>query len=274
MSTQAAPDRFLPREDARLRWRIDGTGPTLVLLHGWALDLDYWRPAVPLLAPHFTLLRFDRRGFGLSGGMPDPAMDVADLTAVMQTAGVQRATLVGMSQGARLALRFAHALPGKVRALVLDGAPALEAEPELPLDELRRLLQSGGRAALHAAIRAHPLMRLARDDEANRQLLDAILARYHGLDLLHPPRALPQADVTAIAAPALLLHGSDDTAGRRQAAAALQSALPQARRIELRDAGHLALLDDPAGYARAVTDFHRELPPDGAWPPGRVLPPG
>ena len=269
MSTQAAPDRLLPRGDAReghacLRWRIDGAGPALVLLHGWALDLDYWHPAVPLLAPHFTLLRFDRRGFGLSGGIPDPTLDIADLIAVMQTAGVQRATLVGMSQGARLALRFACALPAQVRALVLDGAPALEAEPELPLEELRRLLQSAGRTALQAAIRAHPLMQLARDDQANRRLLDAILARYQGLDLLHSSGAVPQADVTAIVTPTLLLHGSDDTAGRRQAAAALQSAMPQARRVELPGAGHLALLDDPAGYARAVIDFHRGLPPEPA----------
>src|SRR5690606_22659175 len=79
MSTQATHDRFLPRDAARLRWRIEGSGPTLVLLHGWALDLDYWEPAVPLLARHFALLRFDRRGFGLSEGRPDPSRDVADL---------------------------------------------------------------------------------------------------------------------------------------------------------------------------------------------------
>lgn len=265
MSTQAAPDQFIEIDTARLRWRLEGAGPALVLLHGWALDLTYWDPLVPLLAGRFTLLRFDRRGFGLSGGVPDPTRDVADLAALMDHAGVSRALLVGMSQGARLALRFAQQVPARTHALVLDGAPALDAEPELPLEALRALLQASGTTALQAAIRAHPLMKLSRETPPSRRLLDVMLSRYRGLDLLHPAPAVAAPDLTTIDAPALVLSGSHDTRERRQAAAALLATLRQPTRVQLAGAGHLALLDAPQAYAEAITGFAEGLP---AWPGG------
>lgn len=259
MSTQTAPDRMLERDGACLRWRIEGTGPALVLLHGWALDLAYFDPAIALLAPQFTLLRFDRRGFGLSTGLPDIHCNVDDLRAVLDAAQVERAVLLGMSQGARLALHFAHRLPARVRALVLDGAPAVDAEPELPLAQFRRRLESGGIAALRADLLAHPLMQL-REGLARRQLLHDMLSRYRGLDLVHPVRRAPAPDLAAIRAPTLVMHGRHDSAARKDAARALGTEIPGARRTELHHGGHLALLDDPAGYCAAVSAFCRELP--------------
>jgi pimeloyl-ACP methyl ester carboxylesterase len=259
MSTQSVEDRTLERDGARLRWRIEGSGPPLVLLHGWPLDLAYFEPAIPLLAPHFTLLRFDRRGFGLSTGLPDIHRNVDDLRAVLDAAGIDRPVLLGMSQGARLALHFAHRLPARVRALVLDGAPAVDAEPELPLAQFRRRLEAGGIAALRAAILAHPFMQL-RDPPGHRDLLRDILHRYAGLDLLHPVHRAGAPDLAAIRVPTLVLNGAHDSAARLDAGRTLCRAIPGARRVELKDAGHLALLDDPAGYAAAVHAFCRGLP--------------
>lgn len=259
MSTQTAQDQMLERDGARLRWRIEGSGPPLVLLHGWPLDLAYFDPVVPLLAPRFTVLRFDRRGFGLSTGLPDIHRNVDDLRAVLDAAGVERPVLLGMSQGARLALHFAHRLPARVRALVLDGAPAVDAEPELPLAQFRRKLEAGGIAALRADILAHPFVRL-RDPARHQQLLREIVDRYTGLDLLHPVRRASPPDLAAIRAPTLVLNGSHDSTARLDAGRALCAVIPGARRVELADAGHLSLLDDPAGYAAAVGAFCRELP--------------
>lgn len=248
-----------------------------MLLHGWALDLDYWDDAVRRLAAQFTLLRFDRRGFGLSQGEPDAARDLTDLVALLDAAGLQRALVIGMSQGARLALHFAAARPARVQALVLDGAPLLDAEPELPLAQFRRTLEHDGLAALQAVIRRHPLMQLQREASGPRGLIDAMLARYRGLDLL-PPRGDPQQrpataksavrlggaplPLHTITAPVLVLNGDADSAGRRLAAASLAAALPDARRVQLPNAGHLALLDTPEAYVQAVTAFAHSLP---AW---------
>lgn len=260
MSTQAVHDRILARDGARLRWRLEGEGPALVLLHGWALDIGYWDPLVALLASQFTVVRFDRSGFGLSEGMPDVTRNVGDLAALLDAAHIDRAVLVGMSQGARLALHFACRHPARVRGLVLDGAPALDAEPEIPAVEYRRLLAQQGIDAVRAAIRAHPLMHLQHDDPAMRQLLDDILARYRGHDLLHSRPRSPPPQFAKLAVPVLILNGSLDSAERRDAGRRLQSALPDARRQELEGAGHLSLLDDPPGYAAAVRGFCTSLP--------------
>ena len=59
----------------------------LMLLHGWPLDLGTWDPLAAQLAVHFTVLRFDRRGFGQSEGLPDIHRNVDDLCAVLDAAG-------------------------------------------------------------------------------------------------------------------------------------------------------------------------------------------
>jgi 3-oxoadipate enol-lactonase len=260
MSTQNEPDRYLPAAGARLRWRLEGQGPAIVLLHGWALDLNYWDALVPLLAPRFQLLRFDRRGFGLSQGLPDIHRNVEDLAAVLDAAGIDRAVLLGMSQGARLALHFAQRHVQRVRGLVLDGAPAVEAETELPLAECRRQLQAGGNSALQATILQLPPMQLRNADATVRSHLQAMVARYQGLDLLNPAAPAAPPDPTAIQAPLLIVNGSLDSAARREAGRQLQRASTTARRVELAGAGHLALLDDPAAYASAVASFIHALP--------------
>jgi pimeloyl-ACP methyl ester carboxylesterase len=250
-------DHYSEHAGARLRWRIEGEGPALVLLHGWALDLSSWSLLAPLLAARFSVLRFDRRGFGLSEGLPDIHQNVEDMRAVMDAAGVRDAALVGMSQGARLALHFAVAHPARVRALVLDGAPEIESESELPLGLYRQRLESAGVAALRAMILTHPLMQLhAPQPEARAALLES-LSHYRGLDLLHPvPRAVAP-DLKRISAPTLVLNGALDSAERRDAGRRMATAITGAERVELPAAGHLAMLDDPVAYAAAVTEFLR-----------------
>jgi pimeloyl-ACP methyl ester carboxylesterase len=261
MSTRTAPDRFLERGDIRLRWRLEGSGPPIALLHGWALDLEYWDPLTTLLAPRFTVLRFDRRGFGLSTGLPGIHSNVDDLAALLAAAAIDRALLVGMSQGARLAIHFALAFPARTRALLLDGAPALEAESDLPLARYRNTLETQGSAVLQADLLLHPLMQLQTPDPASQALLAGCVARYQGLDLLHPARRGRTPGMSAIAAPVLILNGSRDSPARREAGRRLQAAIPGAQRLELPGAGHLAQLDDPLAYAHIVDRFCATLPP-------------
>lgn len=248
-------DHYIEHAGARLRWRVEGSGPAVVLLHGWALDLSIWDLLAPLLGPRFTVLRFDRRGFGLSEGVPDIHRNVDDLQAVMDAAGVQRAALLGMSQGARLALHFALAQPARVSALVLDGAPEVESESELPLAMYRQRLESGGVAALRAMILTHPLMQLHTVQPAARAVLLDCLSHYRGLDLLHPVPRARAPDLARIAAPTLVLNGMLDSEARREAGRRIATAIAGATRVELPDAGHLAPLDAPQAYADAVGGF-------------------
>lgn len=256
----SADDRYLERAGARIRWRLEGAGPPLVLLHGWALDLGYWDAVTPLLELHFTVLRFDRCGFGLSGGVPDIHRNVDDLRALLDAAEIESPALLGMSQGARLALHYTLRFPGTVSALLLDGAPALEAESELPIAQYRRLLEEEGAPAMQAEILAHPLMQLHTPDVTARRILADAVARYRGLDLAQTVSRGRAPDLRTISTPTLILNGALDSRPRRDAGRRLQAIIPQAQRFELPGAGHLAALDVPTEYAGLVCRYCDKAP--------------
>src|SRR5262245_18547849 len=97
-------DQYLEADGAQLRFRDEGEGSPVVLIHGWALDLDMWTPPFAALKNAFRVIAYDRRGFGLSYGLPMLAQDPVDLEHLLDARGIERAALVGMSQGARVAL--------------------------------------------------------------------------------------------------------------------------------------------------------------------------
>src|SRR5205807_2369378 len=118
-------DRYLSADGARLRYRDEGEGPPVVLVHGWTLDLEMWDPQVDALRSAFRLVRLDRRGHGQSGGVPAPGHDALDLAALCRHLGLARVALLGMSQGARGVLGFVPAdparVPCRVPALLING---------------------------------------------------------------------------------------------------------------------------------------------------------
>src|SRR5262245_52874735 len=155
--------RELELPGARLRYRDDGAGRAVVLVHGWTLDLDAWEPQLPLAA-EMRLVRYDRRGFGRSPGMPSLAADIEDLRALLTALGIVSPLLVGHSQGARVVLEFAARHPGVASGLILDGAPPLAAAGEtvadLPMDEFRRVAARDGLDAFRRAWSGHALAQL------------------------------------------------------------------------------------------------------------------
>ena len=251
-------DRQFHTGEISLRYRDEGEGPAVVLLHGWTLDLDLWGAQAAALRDSMRVLRFDRRGFGLSGGTPDARADVGDLVALLDHLQVGRAAVVGMSQGARAALAAALCIPHRVTALVLDGPPDCfsagdaEADTDLSMEPFRTLARAEGMDAFRRVWRAHPLMRLHTDDPAAYAALDRMLARYPGRDLTGPApaaaAAVDAASLTRLSLPVLIVGGQYDTPARIRAADALARALPGAERRRIPGAGHLANLDNPTDY--------------------------
>jgi pimeloyl-ACP methyl ester carboxylesterase len=118
-------------DGVRLAWAAIGQGPPVLNLPGWASHLErgFGSPGnnviVPLLMDSHRVLVFDERGFGLSQhGVEDLSLEarVADAAAVMDAAGVERASLIGLSTAALPALAFAAWHPERVDRLVLYGA--------------------------------------------------------------------------------------------------------------------------------------------------------
>jgi pimeloyl-ACP methyl ester carboxylesterase len=257
-------DRFLEVTDARLRYRDEGTGPAILLIHGWSLDLDMWEPQVGDLSRTFRLIRFDRRGYGLSSGKPSLAHDAADVQALCRHLGVQRAAFVGMSQGARVLHRLAGAIPGSICCLVFDGSPDMRPGADLtakdvPLSEYAAVLRNEGIEAFRRNWAAHPLTRLRTEDRDAHALLSRMLGRYAATDLMVPPAEVTEIIVPPrledIHVPALVLNGEFDLESRRLAGEALSKSLPRAERKVISDAGHLANLDNPQSYNEILRRF-------------------
>lgn len=258
-------DQFFASGGCRIRFRDEGKGVPVVFLHGWTLDLDMWQPQASALSHQFRIIRFDRRGFGLSSGTPDQAQDVTDLQSLLEHLELPQVALVGMSQGARLAIRVALDLPQRVSALVLDGAPNVTsddgagADEDLGLDEFRSLVHTGGVQAFRQTWRLHPFTELQTTDAQTRELVSKMIARYPGKDLSSPApttsHAIAAPALSQLRKPVLVINGAQDSPGRRRTGEELCSALPNASRALIPDAGHLANLDNPQCYNDVLSGF-------------------
>jgi len=227
-------DRYFEVTGARLRYRVAGAGPAVVLIHGWTLDLDMWEPQVGALSNRLRVVRFDRRGFGLSSGIPGIAEDVADVRELCRHLGVTRAAFVGMSQGARVLERLIAVEADLVASVVFDGAPDLTpggqlTSNDMPVAEYAALARSEGLEAFRRKWTAHPAAQLVTTDSQMRDLLNRMIARYPGRDLGVVPgrdatvgafRAGSEATPAALTAGASAATPAEPTTGASAAAEA------------------------------------------------------
>lgn len=268
-----ASERFVETSGARLYVEEAGSGYPLVLLHGWSLDSRLFDDQVPAFRSEYRVIRIDRRGFGRSTGAEDLTWDPADLAAVLDALGVGRAHVLGMSQGASVALAFALAFPGRAASLVLHGGSAprgfglrWSGPDRWPLEEYRALARREGLDAFRRVWLAHPLMQVPPDREDARRRRDEMVAAYRGGLLLapHPPSGpVPTAtvdDLTRLRLPVLVLTGDQEIPYFRIVADALAYAIPGARRAVVAGGGHLVNLVEPDRYNEAVLAFLREAP--------------
>ncbi len=250
---------------ARLRYRDSGRGPAVLFLHGWTLDLDMWEFQAADLAARYRIVRLDRRGFGLSSGVPSMVQDVRDVEALCRYLEIEPLAIVGMSQGARVALALAVRARLAISCVVLDGAPQLDLasltgnSADLPRAHYRNLAQRDGMAAFRREWRMHPLASLQTRDPHAHEILARSIERYRGHDLLNPetadePAARSAVDVSLLP-PLLLLSGEHDLRGRRNFAKQLAADLAQAECVEIPHAGHLCNLDNPQAYNAALGNF-------------------
>jgi pimeloyl-ACP methyl ester carboxylesterase len=110
-----------------------GSGPPLLLIHGWPQHAEVWRHVIPLLAADFRLLMPDLRGFGSSavpaGGF-DPARFAADAIALLDALEIERAGVIGHDWGGFAAYLVGLRHPERVTGLVVCNAPHPWAKPE------------------------------------------------------------------------------------------------------------------------------------------------
>ena len=252
---------------------VTGSGPLVVLLHGFTGDHTTMSGLAESLRPHRTVAAVDLVGHGASDA-PDSAEHYSMLAAATQLdalvsdLGADRADVVGYSLGGRVALSFAHLRPALVEQLVLIGAsPGLrgsDATQRVVADtQLANDIERDGVEAfvdrwmglemwrsLEARIGTEAWAASRRQRLRNRAIGLANSLRGMGTG------AMPSlhGDLAHLHVPTLLITGTEDLKFE-EVARAMQAALPDARHVSIPGAGHAAHLEQPDLVAAQVLEF-------------------
>lgn len=114
-------------ENAEIYYEIHGDGPAIALVHGAGGNTLVWWQQVPYFASDYKVVNFDHRGWGQSKCAPEHRHArhfASDLRAVLDDAGIEKATLVCQSMGGWTGMQFTLQNPERVSCLVLAGTPA------------------------------------------------------------------------------------------------------------------------------------------------------
>ncbi len=266
---------FVTVPGAQLWFDDRGAGPAVVFTHAAIADHRMWDAQLSSFSGGHRVVRWDLRTLGRSTNDATPYSSRADLLAVLDHLGMERATLIGCSIGAGVTLSFAVEHPDRVAALVLIAPGVAGLEPpdwpeEAALDaEAERLEAAGDWAGLaEFDVRTwvdgvgQPAGRAPADvrRQVRTMLLDAYQAHRPQPD--HIPLRPPAGDrLTEVVAPILLLIGDLDTPPCRFTVDALATSIRGAKVHHFPTAAHLPNMECPAEFDRVVLDFLGPLAP-------------
>ena len=229
------------------------TGVPLLLTHGFGATSGMWNPNIDALSVDRPVIVWDQRGHGSSDAPDDmdrysEAISVADMAAILDAAGVDRAVVGGMSLGGYLSLAFHLVHPQRVAALVL-----VDTGPGYRKDEARDKWNAW------VERRAQQLERGQAKADTSAEVAQAVHEHPEGL-----PRAargvMAQKDarvitsLDSIAVPTLVVVGAQDTdflAGAEY----MHRKIPNSRKVVIDNAGHAANMDQPGAFNAAVREL-------------------
>jgi len=254
---------------AALHIESSGHGPSIVLLHGWAMHSGLWGPLVPHLAKRHRVHAVDLPGHGRSAALPSfgVAAIVEELDAAFHAERTPM-TVVGWSLGGLIAMAWSLSHPQRISRLgLIATTPRFAAADSwhcaMSPQTLRRFgdelevawkatvlrfltLQMRGSEQAHRVLTALRGELFARGEPTRRTLAQA-LAVLATTDLC--------ADVGRIGQPTLVIHGDRDTLVPLAAGKWLAAALPNGRFAGIGGAAHVPFLSHPAEFNAVLEDF-------------------
>jgi 3-oxoadipate enol-lactonase len=251
-------------ENATLHYAVDGDpgGLPVVFANSLGTDFRLWDRLLPLLPGGIRILRFDKRGHGLSSCPPgEYTMSelVEDTAQLLRALEIRDCLFVGLSIGGLIAQGLASAHPELVRAMVISNSAARVGNAQLWQERIE-LLRAGGIEALadnimerwFAASFRHDrqLEMLAWRNMLTRSPLEGYIgccAAIAGCDM--------SAETAQLSLPALLIAGDEDGSVPPDVVRATAELIPGSRFESIDDAGHLPCVEHPREYARILGEF-------------------
>ena len=272
----------MPRFDVDglgLHAEVAGSGPPLVLLHGFTGSAGTWGELTATLAADYTIIAPDLIGHGCSDAPADVERyrmprAAADLVALVRQLGHERAAWLGYSLGGRTALQVVAQHPEAVEALILEGAsPGIADDDEraarvasdeamaerIERDGVEAFVDTWERVALFASQLALPAetraaIRATRTANTATGLANSL--RGMGAGAQDPL----QDRVAGITVPTLLIAGELDTK-YVEIARDMARTMPDATMHAIEGAGHAAHLERPEAFQRPLLEFLRHVYP-------------
>ena len=277
----------------RRAYRIAGSGPALLLIHGIGDNSSTWNEVIPMLAQHYTVIAPDLLGHGRSDkpradySVPAFANGMRDLLVVL---GISKVTVVGHSLGGGVAMQFCYQFPRFVERLVLvaAGGVSREVNPALRLvtlplvnSALTALRVPGVLPALRLGVSViaatptppgipdlpHDLSpkRMLNDHEDLLRVLGDLAAPTASAAFLRTLRAVVDWRWQSITMldrcylteylPVLIVWGDDDTVIPYEHALLANSAIGHSEMSTFHGSGHFPFHDDPERFVQVVMEF-------------------
>jgi len=243
------------RDGIEIYYEIHGSGPPLLLTHGYSSTSAMWQGQIEALSKRHRLVLWDMRGHGQSDYPDDPrayseALTVADMAALLDEVGAQSAIVGGLSLGGYMSLAFYRVHPQRVRALLI-----IDTGPGFKKDDAREAWNK----------RAHETgERFEREGLAVLKSLSRERSSVSHRDASGLPRAargmLTQRDARVIEVlpdikvPSLIVVGADDTPFLA-ASDYMAAKIPAAQKVVIPAAGHAVNIDQPQAFIDAVSRF-------------------
>ncbi|MDB4885842.1 MAG: hypothetical protein JWN79_1280 [Gemmatimonadetes bacterium] len=249
----------------RLAWEESGSGPALLLVHGWPHDRTLWHAQLNGLATHARCIAPDLRGFGESEAVGPFTIEqyADDLAALLDELAISEAFVCGLSMGGYVAFAMWRRHRARVRGLVLTGTRAAADTPEQRAGRQRlvEFVQRSGVSALAAqqmermvgatTLESRETLGVALRDLMAAAPAEGVIGGQHAM----MARADSTATLATIDVPTLVIAGAEDTIIPADEQHALADAIPGARFVELAGAGHVSPFERPSAFNLAVGEF-------------------
>jgi pimeloyl-ACP methyl ester carboxylesterase len=249
---------FLDIDDLRVRYQVGGTGPSVLLLHGWGGRIESFTPVYDDLVRSYTVHAIDLPGFGDSSLPPVPwgSADYARLTlAVLDRLQIRRAHIIAHSFGGQVTMNLAAAHPERFGKLVLVASAGVRVPRTLKAHVKRCISRLGKGVATYGGrvgktLRDALYQRIQSQDYADAGPLRPTLVKVVNEDL----RAL----LPRITSPTLLVWGEHDRDVPPAAAQVIVRLIPEAQLVIFENAGHFPYLDQFDRFRLLVGRFLRD----------------
>jgi pimeloyl-ACP methyl ester carboxylesterase len=261
-------ERYANVAGRKVRYLAGGAGWPLVLIHGFPLNADQWRPQLEDPAEGWQYIAPDLRGFGRGASpstgdpvtMDDYAGDVEELLNALE---IDRAVIGGLSMGGYVTFALFRRAPERFSGMLLADTRSQPDTPEGRQSRraLSELVQKEGAVAVADQMLPKLLGTTTHQERPSlvrdvRRMITgadpgAIQAAIHAL--MTRPDSTP--DLARISTPTLVAAGEEDVITPESDAAFLHQSIARSRLVVLSGAGHLSNLENPEGFSRALHDF-------------------